>query len=74
MVRVVVVVVGGGGGGKIVHPLDDLVAQSGTNNLGRSQNSKNPDPKSFLLQPTCFEKITKKHKFKVQGVLRQKIL
>ncbi len=51
MVRVVVVVGGGGGGGgKIVHPLDDLVAQSGTNNLGRSQNSnsKNPDPEKFL--------------------------
>ncbi len=37
MVRVVVAV---GGGGEIffVRPLDDLAAQSGTNNLGRSQN------------------------------------
>ena len=46
MVRVVVVV-GNGGGGKtfFVRPLDDLVAQSGNNNFGRYQNSKNPDPK-----------------------------
>ncbi len=28
--------------------LDDLVAQNSTNNLGRSQNSNNPDPKKFL--------------------------
>ncbi len=36
-------------GKKFVRPLDDIVAQSGTNNLGRSQNSKNPDLKKFLL-------------------------
>ena len=38
VVVVVVVVGGGGGGGKkiFVRPLDDLVAQSGTNNLDRS--------------------------------------
>ncbi len=59
MVRVVVVVVGVGGGvgappppwGNFVRPLDDLVAKStnnGTNNLGRSQNCKNPDLKKFL--------------------------
>ncbi len=32
----------------ICTPVDDLVAQNSTNNLGRSQNSNNPDPKKFL--------------------------
>ncbi len=36
------------GGDFFVHPLDCLVAQSGTNNLGRSQNSKNPGLKKYL--------------------------
>ncbi len=34
---------------KKLRPLGNLVAQSGTSNVGRSQNSKNRDPKSFLL-------------------------
>ncbi len=48
MVRVVVVVVGGGGGETKVCPLDDLVAQSDSNNLGISSNFKNPDQLQFF--------------------------
>ena len=69
MFRVVVVVVvgGGGGGGEnfSVRPLDDLVTQSGTNNLGRSQNSKNPDPKKFLPVTNPFRENHPK-RFKLQ--------
>ncbi len=63
----VVVVVGGGGGGKkqFVRPLDDLVAQSGTNNLGRSQNFKKSHPKKFLPVTNLFRKNYPK-RFKLQ--------
>ncbi len=61
----------------IVRPLDELVAQSRTNNLDRSQNSKNPDPRKLFLWPTRSEETTKKDlncKFKIQGVPSQKVL
>ncbi len=64
MVRVVVV--GGGEEKKIfLRPLDDLVANSDTNNLGRSQNSKNPDPKKFLPVTNPFRENHPK-RFKLQ--------
>ncbi len=46
--QVMVHVVVGGGGDFFAHPLDDLLANSCSNNLGRSSNSKNPDLKQFL--------------------------
>ena len=48
MVQVVVVVVGGGGGEFCTPPRRPCISGTGTNNLGRFQNSKNPDPKKFL--------------------------
>ncbi len=45
---VVFVVVGGGGGDFFVRLLDELVAQSRTDNFGRSRIFENPDPKIFL--------------------------
>ena len=64
-------------GGIFSHPLDDLVAQSRSNNLHMYKNSKNFDPKYFSMIPTFSEKTTQKNldlKFKVQGVLRQEII
>ncbi len=54
-----------GGGIFFVRPLDDLVAQSGTNNLCRSQNSKNPDRLKFLSVTNQFRENHPK-RFKLQ--------
>ena len=60
-----------------VRPLDDLVAQSRTNNLGRQCNFKKPDLQKFLSVTNLFRENPQKHlnlKFEVQGVLRSKTL
>ena len=41
-------------GGLFVGPLNDFVAQNRSNNLGRSYNSKNLDPKIFLSLTDSF--------------------
>ncbi len=51
MVSVVVVV----GGVVFVRPLDALVAQSRTNNLGRQCNFKKPDFEKFLSVTNLFQ-------------------
>ena len=49
-------------------PLDDLVAQSGTNNLGRSRNPENPDLKKFLPVTNPFrENHPKRFKLQIWG-------
>ncbi len=46
-------------------PLDNLVAQSGHNTLGRSQHSKNPEPKKFLPVTKLFQENHQK-RFELQ--------
>ncbi len=55
----------GGGGDFFVSPQDDLVAQSDTNNLCRSQNSKNPDRLKFFSLTNQFRENHPK-RFKLQ--------
>ncbi len=43
-----------GGGDFFVGPQNDLVAQSRSNNLGRSHNSKNLDPQKFFSVTNSF--------------------
>ncbi len=62
MVPVVVVAVGGDG---FVGPLNDLVAQSCSNNLGRSSKVRTTFPKWPLCVTNQFQENHKNIKFKV---------
>ncbi len=54
-----------GGGNVFVRPLDDLVAKSCTNNLGRYYNFKKPDLQKFLRVTNLFRENHPK-RFKLQ--------